>query len=169
MLFDAGVTLEGDQGGTVTVTAYPAALDLCDRPHPDSLYAAKFSLQHCVAAALEDGVVDFTSFETDARQRLHGVRGKIKVESGAPFTENYPRNWGCRVSVVAPDGREFTCETKDAKGDPEVPLSTGEFRSKAISLMRYSNAPTPARIVDEVLAMAEGKEAPDVMGLISGS
>ncbi len=36
----------------VEVDVYPAALEVCNRPAPQTDYEAKFSLQHCVAAAL---------------------------------------------------------------------------------------------------------------------
>jgi 2-methylcitrate dehydratase PrpD len=36
----------------IEVETYPAALEVCNRPAPQSDYEAKFSLHHCVAAAL---------------------------------------------------------------------------------------------------------------------
>ena len=42
--------LQIDARGAIAVETYPAALDLCDRREVESDYAAKFSLQHCVAS-----------------------------------------------------------------------------------------------------------------------
>ena len=61
---------------TAALAASPAltALDRCDRPRPEDAYSAKFSLQHCVAAALADGRVDQASFGEASRRRL--ARGR---------------------------------------------------------------------------------------------
>ena len=68
--------LSAENISEIGVETYQAALDLCDRPDPQSPYAAKFSLQHCTAAALTEPEVVFSSFETQARDRLAQVCGK---------------------------------------------------------------------------------------------
>jgi len=67
---DAALALHEELAGasieSVRVDTYQAALDVCNRPTPDSQYEAKFSLYHTVAAALEYGKVDFDSFDSQA-------------------------------------------------------------------------------------------------------
>lgn len=147
----------GPSGGPVTVTTYRTALDVCDNPAPDSVYAAKFSLQHCVAAALADGKVDFSSFEEDARGRLAPVRERILLVAADPFDSAYPMRWGARVETG-----DRSVERKSAKGDPEAPLSAEEMRDKARMLMAYGGCADPDALIDTVLAMADGGTLPDL-------
>ena len=82
------------------VDTYQAALDVCDRPHPESDYEARFSLYHTVAAALENGHVDFASFDAAARSRLANLRDRITVTAGETWLSAYPATSGARVSEM---------------------------------------------------------------------
>lgn len=74
----------------IEVESYQAALDLCNRPKPDSAYTAKFSLQHTVAIALLNGNVSLRSFDAAARQETEGLRNLISVNGIEPWLSNYP-------------------------------------------------------------------------------
>ena len=80
---DAAIELHGRLDGAeirkVSVGAYQAALDVCDRPDPRDPYSAKFSLQHCAAIALADGKVEQSSFDADARSRIAAERAKVEL------------------------------------------------------------------------------------------
>ncbi len=145
----------------ITVTAYGAALDLCDRLQTDSAYAGKFSLQHCVSAALSDGIVDFGSFDTAARDRLASLRHKVTVCAAEPYASSYPRHWGSRVEVVLVDGRELSHEVSDARGDPELPLSRQDMIEKAAGLMRHGGIEDPDELIQQVLSLADDAPLPD--------
>jgi 2-methylcitrate dehydratase PrpD len=159
--------LSRDAISAVRVTAYQAALDVCDRPAPDSAYAAKFSLQHCVAAGLFDGTIDFASFEAAARERLARPRGLVALATGEPFQASYPGAWGSRVEATASDGRVVAAEVRHARGDPEAALSRAELIGKAESLLAHGGLKDPQRFVSTVLAMADGGPAPDLMAEIA--
>ncbi len=45
----------------ICIKTYQAAMDVCDNPNPENEYHAKFSLYHCAAIALIDGVVGLDS------------------------------------------------------------------------------------------------------------
>ena len=62
--------LDGGNIESIELGVTQAALDVCDKPTPVTLYDAKFSLQHCVSVAILDGQVGFDAFESDARQRV---------------------------------------------------------------------------------------------------
>jgi 2-methylcitrate dehydratase PrpD len=119
----------------VTVGAYGAALDVCDRPRPEDPYSAKFSLQHCVAVALSDGRVDQASFNADARKRVADERAKVDVELSGPVDSAYPRVWGVEVSAALADGRILKELRRDAKGDPEDPVTAEELSIKSRALL----------------------------------
>lgn len=127
--------LAGAKTASATVGTYRAALDVCDRPFPDDPYSAKFSLQHIVAAALADGHVDQASFDAAARTRLSDERARVKVELAASIEAAYPASWGTEISLTASDGRHLQAACRDAKGDPENPVSEQELAIKARTLL----------------------------------
>ncbi|MCH7636292.1 MAG: MmgE/PrpD family protein [Proteobacteria bacterium] len=158
---DAALELHDKLGGnaieSITIEIYQAALDVCDRPHPDNEYAAKFSLQHTVAAALTDGQIRFDSFGDKARASLAELRGRVTISAGEPFASAYPNAWGARVSITLADGSTIAAERPTARGDPELALSDAEMIAKAELLLDFAGCDTPAtrRIIDGVLGLAD--------------
>lgn len=152
--------------GGIRVSAYPAALDLCDRPTVNSAYEGKFSLQHCVAAALSDGEVVFDSFEPGARSRLADLRSLVSVEAIDEFAAPYPVHWGSRVSVQLKDGSTVEQTVLDARGDPELPLSHDDMVNKARGLMRHGGYADAERLIGGILGMANDGPVPDLSGIL---
>ena len=129
--------LNGQEITSVEIETYQAALDVCNRPEPETEYQAKFSLYHCAAIALLDGVVTLDSFTEDARNRSHDLRQLTKVNIVEPYASRYPMSWGSAIKVSMSNGNSFEASRKDCKGDPELALSESEMRGKAIGLMTY--------------------------------
>ncbi len=158
---DAAIELHGRLGGAevrkVRVGAYRAALDVCDRPDPQDPYSAKFSLQHCVAIALADGRVDQKSFDAAARARMAEARTKVSVALSPVVDATYPQSWGVQIEVDAADGRRLAATRKDAKGDPENPVTRDELSKKARALLVEGGMAGDAadRFVAAVWALAD--------------
>jgi 2-methylcitrate dehydratase PrpD len=146
----------------VQVETYRATMDLCDRPSPESGYAAKFSLQHCVAAALARPVVDFAAFDAPARAELAALRGRIECRVAERFASAYPRDWGSAVTVTLADGASLVAERRHARGDPEAPLDEPAMRAKAAMLLQYGGIAEPAALIDAILALAEDAPLPSL-------
>jgi 2-methylcitrate dehydratase PrpD len=161
-------SLQGADIDRVEIEVYQAALDVCDRRHPDSEYAAKFSLHHCVSAALIDGTVGFDSFTAEKRNQLQDCRCKVSCTVSQPFDADYPGHWGGRVTVTSVDGHRFSASRRDCKGDPELPLSDEEMIKKADGLLRWSGlgAKRSSERVGTILALAEGKAEPGLFAHI---
>ena len=160
-VIDTGLTLHKQLGGkkiaSVLVETYQAALDVCDKPQPDSEYEAKFSLFHCAAAALEDGRVDFESFDGQARKRLDSLSQRVSVSVSDPWQSTYPESWGARITVTTEDGASLCAEREGARGDPEFALTDDEMTAKAKMLFDFAGL-SEARadhIVGSVLRFAE--------------
>ena len=151
---------------SVRVFAYQAALDLCDRIKVETAYAGKFSLQHCVATALIRGVVVFDNFEAEARVEADGLRTRTSVSAVEQFQSVYPLHWGSRVEVELEDGSVISHEVTDARGDPELPLTHEDMVAKARGLLVHGQHPAPDELIDQVLAMPQSGEVPDLSGLI---
>jgi 2-methylcitrate dehydratase PrpD len=168
---DAAQTLRGDllldaqQEGDireVVVETYQAALDVCDRPEPQSPYEAKFSLQHCTAAGLLFPRVDFAAFEAEAREEAAGLRARVRIVAAEPYRSAYPQAWGSAVRVEMRDGSRRAVARTHAKGDPEAPLSLDEMRAKAIMLLDHGRVVDGGRLIAAVLALAEGGPLPEI-------
>jgi 2-methylcitrate dehydratase PrpD len=135
---DAAIALHGELDGAEVVQAevatYRAALDVCDRPDPGDPYSARFSLQHCVAAALRDGCVEQHSFGDDGRRRAAGLRPRIALRVSPELEAAYPAAWGAEVRIRTRDDRVFGVLRPLCKGDPENPVTRAELTEKAASL-----------------------------------
>ena len=121
----------------VDVFIYRAALNVCDRPLPNDPYSAKFSLQHCVAQALQEGEVKLDSFDEAARQRTSALRPKINLHFSEAIESRYPAAWGADVHVTLINGQKLEATRKHAKGDPQNAFSESELKKKAIDLMVF--------------------------------
>lgn len=145
---------------SIEVETYPAALDVCDRPQPQTDYEAKFSLQHCVAVALTQEPVNFASFDHAMRTALSDLRARVQVRIAEPYASAYPRAWGGAVSVTLHNGERLTVRRTHAKGDPEAALSPVELIAKARMLMSYGAVPEPDRLIDAILALSDDAALP---------
>ena len=148
----------------VEVETYAAALDVCDRPLPQSDYESKFSLQHCVAAALARDSVDFAAFAEPARRELAALRARVTARAAEPYASAYPRTWGSAVTVTLRDGERLIARRTHAKGDPEAPLTPIELIAKARMLMAHGGVPEPDRLIDAILALSDDAILPELPG-----
>lgn len=123
--------------GEVQIETYRDALAFADNPAPVSPHAARFSLQHCTAAALIAGTI---GLEHSAQQALSdttiaALRANVKVAEAPEITAKYPSLFGSRMTILLKNGERVTQEVESAKGDPENPMSADEIRDKSRSLV----------------------------------
>tara|TARA_R110000824_G_scaffold155226_1_gene327485 strand:+ start:34891 stop:36258 length:1368 start_codon:yes stop_codon:yes gene_type:complete len=146
----------------VSVTAYQAALDVCNRPVANSEYEAKFSLQHAVAAALLLPKVDFAAFGDEGRAKAAQLALRVDVAAGEPYLSAYPRNWGSFVQVELKDGSVLEAARENAKGDPEAPLNHDDMVAKAQMLLAHGGVKEADRLIEAILGMAKDGAVPDL-------
>ncbi|MBL6929197.1 MAG: MmgE/PrpD family protein [Rhodospirillales bacterium] len=161
---DIHAQLQGREIETITIDTYQAAVDVCDRPAPQSEYEAKFSLYHTAAVALTDGEVTFNSFDAEARERLSALRSRVSARAAEPFISNYPKSWGARIQVVCKDGSSVSAERLNCKGDPEMMLDAEEMKAKARVLLAFGgmDAVASTQLIDGILTMAEDGPMPEL-------
>jgi len=152
--------LGSDRITTIEVDAYRAALDVCDRPAPETVYDAKFSLQHCAAAGLALEAVDFSAFDQDARNTLAPLREKTRLAVTPEIDKAYPAHWGCGVCVTFENGKTLRATRNDARGDPEAALGDEEMIAKARTLMAFGGYDQADRLIEAILAMPDGAPLP---------
>jgi len=157
---DAAIELQEQRGNAeplaIEVATYRAALEVCDRPAPANEYAAKFSLQHCVALALSDGRVGFESFDEAARRRLAALSRRVTLRAAEPFVSAYPGNWGARVTLKLDGGQELVATRAACKGDPDQPLGDAGMVAKAELLFAHGgiDGARAKRIIGTLLGLA---------------
>lgn len=125
--------------GPIMVASYRDALTFCDRPHPQTVHEAKFSLQHAIAVVVARGVPQLADFEPAAMAELAEVRARVTVAEDAAISARFPQHYGARVSA---NGR--TVELIDTRGDPERPLPRDGVIAKARTLMAWGGVGTDA-------------------------
>lgn len=151
----------------IRVETYQAALALCDNPAPATVYEAKFSLYHCVAAALTDGKVTLDSFDAGARERFADLAARIELAVSDDFEAAYPDRWGARLTIESGVGEPLVAECPVCKGDPESPLAKDEMRAKAKMLFEHGgvSGPRADALIDAVLGLPDDGPLPDIADL----
>ena len=144
------------------VETYQAAEDVCDRAHATSEYEAKFSLQHCVATALENGEVTLASFSDEARVKAQRLASGIEIAVGDPYASAYPADWGSAVEVTLTDGAVHRAERSHAKGDPEAPLLPPDVVRKAVDLMEFGGVASAEELAEAILALPLSDRLPEL-------
>ncbi len=156
---DAALHLHGELNGAeikhVNIETYPAALDVCDRLLVENEYEAKFSLHHTVAVALQNGCVNFQSFDAESRKELACLRQKISIAAAEPWVSAYPASWGARVTLMTNRGNEHIADRTSARGDPELALDDNEMLEKARMLLEFAGCDRAdsSRIIDSIVSL----------------
>ena len=129
---DLRTEISGQQLEAIEIGTYQAALDLCDNPEPADPYAAKFSLQYCIALALTRGHVSPEDFKPDsiADPAVRNLLPSISVYAESEFETLYPHEWPVRLRLRSTSGNSFHRHVRSPKGDPENPLSASELVAK---------------------------------------
>jgi len=159
---EIGAMADGHAIERVEIETYPAALDVCDRPAPESEYEAKFSLQHCAAAALTRETIDFDAFSATDRGALRPLAGRVRVSAAEPYVSAYPGAWGAGVAVFFADGTVRRSTRANTKGDPENPITRDDMIAKARLLLTYGgiSGDEDDSLIDGILRLARGGAMP---------
>jgi 2-methylcitrate dehydratase PrpD len=159
---DAALELQarGQLTGHVRVATYRDALVFCDRPNPQSVIDAKFSLQHVVAIVMERGVPRLEDFEPDAIAALADARAQVQVVEDAALTDAYPHHFGARI-----ESETGAVHLADTLGDPERPLSDDGVKDKARALMQWGGIDAAAA-EDAIATVMETDRRSDILTLL---
>ena len=150
-------TLKGfDQIKNIKVGAYKVALDITNDPNPQTIYAAKFSMQFCVALALLQGKGGFNEFKevTLKDTKIRDVMKKLEVYVDEDVNEKYPIEWGAKIDVTWEDGTTTKLVSSYPKGDPENPITEDDFVQKFKDLVPLAEQQKDA-ILDKLLSLDE--------------
>lgn len=121
---------------SIELRTFSMAVDLCHCAMPTTAHEARFSLQYCVAAAIQDGAVDFDTFDAGAIARHRELAGRVVVHADAAMTADYPLQSRAALELALDDGQVVTQDTHHALGDPEQPLDAACRQAKHAALVR---------------------------------
>ncbi len=138
-----GLTAEGLQQMRVSIPTKNKEILPFTLPKTPS--EARFSMEYCLAAALDQGSLGERDFTPDAiaREAILALIPKIAF-AGLPVTaasSDLATEEADRVAVVDQDGQEHSIEVLYAKGDPRNPLSEAELQAKFEDCARDILAP----------------------------
>jgi 2-methylcitrate dehydratase PrpD len=130
---------------------------------PATPYQAKYSMPHCIAAAVVDHQVTLDTF-TDHKMKDRGiVEAKKKVHLSFPDVPIWPgladvgpdtEFVGNPVTIRTTDGRSYSARVDIPRGDPALPLTEDELLSKYRDCARSQlRADEMERSVDLVLGL----------------
>ncbi|NMP16955.1 MmgE/PrpD family protein [Thalassotalea sp. Y01] len=137
----------------VRVETYQDAKLFCDRLHIDSDVAAKFSIQHALAAIVVFGKPKLEHYSAKVYQRsdIGKLREKISVDVSPTIEADYPQHYGARCEITLKSGIQLSGYRQDTLGDPETPLSEQQFCDKA--QMLFAAADIDQHRIEHIVAM----------------
>ncbi len=153
--------LTPDQVVKIEARVCPLVLELMNRPNPTTGLDAKFSFQHCAAAALVDGAGHDAQF-SDARV-LDPVIASVRSRVSATVNQAIPEH-EVFVTITLTDGREVSTHVEHASGSPENPLSDATLDTKFRALVEPVIGASRAATLLDVARNLDG--APNVAELL---
>lgn len=161
--------LDASTIASITLRTYRSAIDFCDCATPTTELQAKFSLQHGVALTLLCGAPTMADFQVDALAvpAVAALRSKVSVIEDVQMTAAFPAHYAASLEVTLQDGRRLSHHQRDAKGDPELPLSNEEIVDKARMLLRAAGVTQPEQLIDATCALPTTQRVRDWTALWS--
>lgn len=127
---------------------------------PKSVLDAKFSTPYAVAAALLYGRVTMQEFEPEviADPAVQELIGRITVEPDERFTAEYPRHWGCEMTVTMKDGTVVRSSVMDPSGSVNRPLTRDQVMAKARGFLGVAYAGREDEVIESILRLEDAPE-----------
>jgi len=140
----AGRTLDPKKIARIEVETHWKGRTL-DNVSPQTTLAAKFSMQHIVAAAVLFGHANAEAFHATTLKApaISALREKVAIGAFLPERE-WPNDRPARVRIVLDDGAMLSGECLSARGGPDRPFSEAEILAKIDAIMTPAYPASPA-------------------------
>ena len=156
--------------GRIRVEAPSMALIMAD-PEPENMLAAKFSIPYAVAASIETGRTDVTSFyaEPIANPAIRSLAQRVEIAADPEMNfrrYDYP---SARVTVDLEDGRTLQQEVTAQRGDAQNPASYEELLDKFRFLTKdVLDAETAEAVIALTARLDEVEDVRELTRLLTG-
>ena len=112
---------------SITDDTYSTAVQTTNNPYPENPYAAKFSLQFCIAAAivLKDLSDRTFTVENINNPAVKALMEKIKVKVNKELDDEFkqdPNQWSHRLTICLKNGETITEQVDYPIGDFKNPF-----------------------------------------------
>ena len=155
--------LTADQVTGISLRVCHLVPELMNRAAPTTGLEAKFSFQHCAAAALVDGAGHDAQFDLDRvlDPTIAELRSKVafEIDPAIPEHEAY-------VTIELKDGRTVSTHVEHASGSPENPLTDEQLTEKFHALVEpVLGAERAQTLFDAAWSLDEAPDVTDLLGL----
>jgi 2-methylcitrate dehydratase PrpD len=143
---------------------------------PETPYQAKFSMPHCIAAAVVDHRVTLETFTDRKFKDCNIVEARKKVHLSFPDVPIWPgladvgpdtEFVGNPVTIRTTDGRNYNARVDIPRGDPALPLTDDELLDKYRDCGRSQLRPDEIqRSIDLVLRLERVTEIGTLMATL---
>ena len=120
---------------------YRTAINTADNAEPANPYAAKFSIQYCICAAILNDEITLKTFseESLADPTIRALMEKTQVIFSQEIEDRYLKDsnrWGHRLVITMEDGKIIEEYTDYPFGDFNNPFSWADAKNKYMQLAR---------------------------------
>ncbi len=151
----------------VEVSAAQGAADALVNPAPETGLEAKFSMEHCVAAAVALDRVGLAAFAADVVAGPTIAALRERVDFSADPDRAYDSH-AAHVRVTTTDGEVYEREQADPPGVHDNPLSTEELHEKYLECATRSlDRATADRTHGRLAALADEPSVADLVAELS--
>jgi 2-methylcitrate dehydratase len=125
---------------------------------PKTRETADHSIPYLVAAALQDGRVNASTFNDE---RIHDpalrtLIAKFTMEEVPNFTQRYPEEYNCRIEITDESGNVYGAHAPYHKGHRSNPMNDGELEAKFRGLATDAVDPKQCdRMIEQVWTLDE--------------
>ncbi|MCI9103008.1 MAG: MmgE/PrpD family protein [Lachnospiraceae bacterium] len=133
----ASHNLDPEEILSITDDTYSTAVQTTNNPYPENPYAAKFSLQFCIAAAivLKDLSDRVFTMENINNPQIKNLMAKIQVKVNKDLDDDFrkdPNRWSHRLAIALANGETITEQVDypigDFKNPFDQPMADRKFR-----------------------------------------
>lgn len=132
---------------SIRVDMYAQGVNGHDHTDIPGAVSGKMSVPFCIALVLVTGKIGISSFTDEAlnNQDILNLTKKVSVHADEEMTSWVPKKRAARVTITLKNNQSFTAQVEYPLGEPELPMSTEDFRSKVTELIQ-----TAGRSDDEI-------------------
>lgn len=155
----------------VNIYTYSIAAKLIAGKEVTTPITGKMSLPYSAAVALIFGKVGLNEFKPQTLQskEVRALMEKIDVYADEELDKLIPAHRAARAEIILKDGRKFTAQVLDAKGEPENPGPENELFEKFRSLARtVLHKEKVAKIMEMINSLEKMSDITPLTRLLSG-
>ena len=131
---------------------------------------ADHSLPYIVAVAILDGTVMPAQYQTGRIRRpdVQEMLRRVVVSPNPSYSERFPNEMPCRITIRLRDGRMLPKEMRDYPGFFTQPMTWDMAFAKFERLAEPYSTPVERRAIAEAISELENTQVSDLMRLLAG-